>query len=385
MRALIDWLQFTLPRPSELSSELLDDQLFYVFNLLGIPQTEFKMCKTGGNGYKKRTRFQNISVFWDGSPEMGVHVVLTGQGCRAYERWIVEKKPYPLEVDKNGEYDASSVWRGLLGRILKYSDKFSRIDGAIDDFKTYFKLLEIDRKIDEGVCTSLFSESRTIKSRDISTGELKGLTIYLGSVKSDVQIVCYDKYLERKAKDKEFDENISNWNRFECRFKNDHAYQVVKKIMEGNQSLGKYLHSVIHRYFNILQPVKGDTNRSRWGYWKHWARFLGAVEKAEFELVKPEKTLEDSIEAARKQLPRWLARIDEADANIIPELVGLGKTKFTDKDVSDIEVYTANEIAKAYEEAEKFEDEDDQLVSEFNGSRIADRQRDKKNQPYKAD
>lgn len=371
MRSLIDWLQFTLPRPSELSSELMDEQLFYVFDLLRIPQTEFMVCKTGMNGYRKRLRFGNITVLYDGSPEMGIHVIFTGSGCRTYENYMLMKI-------QQGECEEEDVWGSLINRIMEYSDKFTRVDISVDDFKTYFPLNVLAGKLWEGVCTSLFNDFKVISSGKISTGISKGMTIYLGSATSDFQIVCYDKYLERKSKGKELDDSIAAWNRFECRFYDNHAVQAAKKIAAG-EHLGKLVHGTIHKYFNVLQPKKGDSNRSRWPLWNKWARFLGDVEKAKFEFIKPEKTIEDTLNFAKSKLPKVFAKVHAVGGNeMINEIVADGILKFTDMDIYGLEEHM--QLRTVHNQNLEIDEDDDQIRTEFKRRLEVNRDK-KKNQP----
>lgn len=372
MRAVIDWMQFTLPRPSELSSQLVDSQLFYVFDdVLGIPQSDFRESKTGINGYKKRLRFDNITVAYDGSPDMGVHVIFTGQGCRAYEQYCMRKSDQE-------DYDTGDVWKALIERVLIYSNKFSRIDVSIDDFKTYFPLGKIVQKLWDQSCTSLFDKFKVITSGRISSGEQLGLTIYLGSSTSDFQIVAYNKYLERISAGQEIRNGITAWNRWECRHYDVHAVQAATRIASG-EKLGYIAHSKIHKYFNVLQPNYKDSNKSRWELWGTWGRFLGAVEKAPGEFVKPDKTILNTVKYAEDKMSKMFAKVVAyGGQELVDRITAKGVEKLNEEELYQLDMVA--DIRSSLGEV-KFEDEDNQITTEFNRKWFAEKEKKKNNQP----
>ena len=72
VEALIDWFAFTIPTVN----------LSTIFDLLRIPEGNFVQMPKGGLGYKGKLSSGHINIYFDGRPEMGTHIQMTGQGCR---------------------------------------------------------------------------------------------------------------------------------------------------------------------------------------------------------------------------------------------------------------------------------------------------------------
>lgn len=85
-------------------------------------------------------RFGNIQIYYEGhSEDMGIHIHMGGQACREYEEYQVR------------------TWAQLFALIFEQGH-FTRIDIAIDDFKGYFKISAIERKIKTGQLSSKFKK-----------------------------------------------------------------------------------------------------------------------------------------------------------------------------------------------------------------------------------
>ena len=71
---LYDWLSFTTKKhsPEEIVSAL------------GLMSCPFEVVK-GARGYRDRLYFSSISIHFNGRPDMGVWVEMSGQGCRTFE------------------------------------------------------------------------------------------------------------------------------------------------------------------------------------------------------------------------------------------------------------------------------------------------------------
>ena len=71
---LYDWLSFT--SKNHTPEELID--------ALGLSHVNWTVTK-GARGYRDRKYFSCISVHYNGRPDMGVWVEMSGQGCRTFE------------------------------------------------------------------------------------------------------------------------------------------------------------------------------------------------------------------------------------------------------------------------------------------------------------
>ncbi|WP_261788718.1 replication initiation factor domain-containing protein, partial [Lactobacillus taiwanensis] len=174
---------------------VLDTSLKDVIDrIVDLPFEEFTPLEKGRFGYQNQLKWKagHVYVMFTAigditenvriKKETGVHVMITGQGCKQYSM------NHSLET---------------LLRFLSAQEKvnFSRIDLAIDDYQS--KIINYDRihqSAIDGHFTSRWSKWDEINSRQSSTGEFLGRTMYFGSQASDLFCRIYDKSLERKAK-----------------------------------------------------------------------------------------------------------------------------------------------------------------------------------------
>ena len=98
---IYDWLSFT-------SKVHTPDQLIAALGLAHVPWTETK----GARGYRDRKYFSCISIHYNGRPDMGVWVEMSGQGCRTFE-----------SLSKVG-------WEGIFSFIRDNGLKITRLDVA---------------------------------------------------------------------------------------------------------------------------------------------------------------------------------------------------------------------------------------------------------------
>lgn len=117
LTCLFDWIEFTI-------QNLKEDEV--IMQVLKLNPAEFTELPKGRYGYKKQKSFGNISVLYDGMDDMGVHVILSGKGCRQYEAFhqLLE----------------------LLDNIMFHDGKCTRIDLAIDDVSG--KIIPFDKIIE---------------------------------------------------------------------------------------------------------------------------------------------------------------------------------------------------------------------------------------------
>lgn len=71
---LYDWLSFT--SKNHTPEELIE--------ALGLSHVNWTLTK-GARGYRDRKYFSCISIHYNGRPDMGVWVEMSGQGCRTFE------------------------------------------------------------------------------------------------------------------------------------------------------------------------------------------------------------------------------------------------------------------------------------------------------------
>jgi phage replication initiation protein len=252
MKSLIDWCSFTVADRNALAE---------VFSVMGISLNTFVQVQKGKNYYKVQHRFGNIIILSDGMPGMGIHVEMSGQGCR--------------------EFDASSGrWRDLLSRIIKVGGRFSRIDAALDDHKGHFSLDEIEGKVQRREVRTRFKQIRGINDYNLSDeSSHDGKTIYFGSAKSEIQVRIYDKAAQQKAE--------GTWIRTEVVCRNRHANMLARYICETD-NLGGIIGGILKNYLAFIDP-SADSNRARWPVSSWWNKFQGAVERVKLTIKRKVK------------------------------------------------------------------------------------------------
>lgn len=281
---LVDWLQFTI------KTESLDA----VYKILGIDDSEFSEMPTGLYSYKKRKACGNIWVMYDGMPDMGIHVQISGQGCREYETY------------HNGN------WFELFKMLIEIGANVTRLDIAIDDIcfneaKPYFTVRQLIRKAKRGECRTKWKSGIRQEKFDFGSGKSKGDTLYCGSNSSLIQLVIYEKDHERKNNDIEIEENLTTWNRCELRLYDDRADEAVQWVVRG-YPVGKLAFGILSNYINFVDRTN-DTNKARWPVSKFWRDFLNDAEKLSLARKAPDKTIESKMTWIDKQVKPTLAEI----------------------------------------------------------------------------
>ncbi len=181
---LIDWISFTFPSFDQ-------SYLNQVYDLLNMYSDDFIQMPSGAHGYKSMLRCGDISILYNGAIGMGIHVMMTGNGCRQYETRNCKK------------------WDTLFQKVFDLQGNFTRIDVAIDDYSGKITLPMIQDKIERREIKSRFKLARHMGSIELNTNayETAGNTIYFGSSLSKIMIRIYDKGKEQKIN--------KRWIRFE--------------------------------------------------------------------------------------------------------------------------------------------------------------------------
>jgi phage replication initiation protein len=300
--ALADWFEFTSPENLPLSDLIPNsDKLDW----LDLPY--------GRYGYKKGQMSGHITVYSAGhSPGMGIHVVMTGEGCR--------------ELEANGLTD----WQGYTAYLLSLGCHFSRLDVAFDDrcgvldmvvirravegvsFTSRWRSVEVHTKssVKKGasravVGSSSFPEDRGLPGCTVSSAGTKSLvqsgnTIYFGSKKSDAQLRIYDKGLEQGVQD--------HWVRVELELRNERAQLVAQEYSKPEADMVCVLVGVLRSYLDFKEP--GTSNQmTRWQTVDWWLSFCSGLEKVKLSIQPIKRTMASVIQWVRHQVAPSLALI----------------------------------------------------------------------------
>ena len=327
----IDWLEFTV----------LDSQLPIVLDTMGLEWEDFTQLPKGRFGYHNQYKWsggniylmftanndKNITVKTKIKTKTGVHVMLTGQGCRQYA----------------AKQDLLFLIRRLY--VLNKRVNFTRIDLAIDDRES--KLLDYDHIHDAAIAgnfTSRWSKWDEVTSRQTSTNEYLGRTMCFGSQASDLFCRVYDKSLERK---KNSDEDIpTKWTRLEIVYRKDRATKLVEFLIKGDKPLGHALRGTLRQYLRFLTPITNDKNKARWPSVQWWEDLLAGVDKLQLTIKKEARTIEDMTAWVDKQIAPTIATIikaQEGDMSWLRKIIVDGSTRLKQRHKDAIYQYLNKE------------------------------------------
>lgn len=329
---LVDWLQFTL------HSTALPE----VYDLIGIPETDFVDMPTGRYSYAARKSCGGISIMYQGRDGMGIHVEFEGQGCRQYETY----------------YDVP--WEVLFARIVDAGGDFSRLDLAIDEHrfgndKPYWQVKQLVRKTKQGHARSKFRTANRIEKINMGDGSSGGDTIYFGSAQSDIQFRAYQKDLERLGAGFDLLEGLTTWNRFEVQLADVRARNAVLACLEG-RTADHLVNGIIRQYLNFCNPG-GDSNKARWPVCSWWDDYLGDAVKLRLAEKAPDKTIERKKEWIDRQVSPTLAEIWVAEGSPglewLGEYINRGLDRMTDQQWARADNYAAAQRRERTEREEQ--------------------------------
>lgn len=253
-RIIIDYLTFVSKSDSR-------DTLI---KLLGLEDRTFIRTK-GWYGYSQQLYYDGIHILYDGTPDMGVCVEMSGQGCRNFEKW------------GTGDY------LEIFSYINNNTDvNITRLDIAYDDFTGLLDFETLVRDIEEENYVSRFREFpvERIYSKEVKK---RSFTIYCGSRSSEIMFRIYDKRAEQKAF------NLDHWLRFEIQLRRNRASVFIKMLLQGFELQSLYA-GVIKNYLRFVVRSDTDCNLSRSDTAPYWSNFLGEVDKVSLFVAESDYT-----------------------------------------------------------------------------------------------
>ena len=321
----IDWLEFTI----------LNSQLHEVMKTMELKWDDFSKLSKGKFGYNNQIKWSDGSIFIMFTakdedvnestlinPKSGVHVMITGKGCRQYsvnhDLILLIKRLYSLP------------------RV-----NFSRIDLAIDDFES--KIINYDRIHEaaiNGHFTSRWSKWDEINSRQTSDNHFLGRTMYFGSQVSEIFCRIYDKTLERKAKSDET-EIPKNWTRLEMVYRKERATKLVDFLINKNMPIGYVLRGTLKHYLRFILPST-DQNKARWRTTAWWEELLSSVDRLQLTVKKEARTIDDMTAWIDQQISPTLSAIlkaQEGDLGWLRSILAKGSKRLTQKHKDAINQY----------------------------------------------
>lgn len=315
LRTLVDWVQVTFKNEQDYKK---------ILDILRMKEDDF-IEVNGLYQYRKALYHDGIFILYDGNEEMGVHLQISGKGCRTYEGYNLH------------------TWSELFGQFLWYDGKFTRIDLAIDDFHGYFSIPQVIRKIKRVEFVSKFKKAYRIEQINLENGQSEGNTVYFGSASSKLQIRMYEKNHERRNKGYKLEDGITCWNRTELQLRDERAnvaahlisadYFRNRGIIEetNEKTIEKYAAGILKNYLRFVVRNENDRNKHRWKTCKWWEEFTQGVERIKLSEKAPDRTVEQVINWLSKQTAISLAMVDLVEKGIIEKLIEEGRERFKDK------------------------------------------------------
>lgn len=238
--------------------------------------------ESGFYGYIGTFQLDQIKVFYSKSGDnRGILVEMSGKGCRQFESFLKAR---------------NKTWVDFFQDCLNHHGKFSRIDLAIDDKKTYFSIPVLLEKVRKGEAISRFRKTDYNGSLGIKDGENGGTTLYFGSKKSEAYLCFYEKNFEQAEKYNIPIEDMEDWNRYELRLKNERAQKAVSSIMKTGDFLDISM-QIVNNYIRFVDSEE-DKPRHKWKTSDFWQAFIGDFGRLSL-FMKPEEDFYDKTK-------RWL-------------------------------------------------------------------------------
>lgn len=295
---MIDWLEFTV---KNVELEIL------ITEVLKLPIDDFTELPKGRFGYSTQLRWVGgdlvilYNTFIDDEGEsvetvadpMGIHVLITGKGCRFYE--------------------AVTSLTSLIKKLdeMKIINKVTRIDLALDDVEGEFISYErVQAAVINGDFTSRWSQWREVTERLTKDNSYTGRTLYLGSPSSELFCRVYDKTLERRSNDPNAD-IPEHWTRLEAVYHKERANQLAKHI-RGGSDVGQLLRQTLNQYVRFLVHQEDDTNKARWESVDWWDHLIGQVGTLQLTVKKASKSIEEMEGWVAQQIGPSLATLMKA-------------------------------------------------------------------------
>lgn len=302
----IDWLSFTLTSVTD-----IDD----VLEMLGYTRMDFDNMAHGGKGYKSMVKLSGypIYIMYDGNPDMGIHVDVSGSAIsellRSFSTTLKISTPFGgYAYDKDID---STFMMELLHRIRSIG-QITRIDLAVDDIGcNYFDTDDIVYLYFEQQIVSKFRNMKNVVESEIS-GQKTGHTLYFGSRKSDIFLRIYDKRLEQNKKLNGSGLPLIDypWIRWELELKGERATSVADMLLSG-KPVGEITIGLLNNYVRIINL--DNNNRSRCTTYPAWLMFIDGIKPLKLYVPHEDKTIDDKKRWVKNQVMPTLAAIIMSD------------------------------------------------------------------------
>ena len=331
MEALIDWLSFTVKEyegKTATAKSVIEDILNFDMNV-------FKVMN-GGYGYKKQFYYNNIKIYFDGKENMGVHVLMSGEGVRCLEA-------------SNG-----FNWNDFLYLLLNwFNARITRMDAAIDDKEGVLDLQLLEEKMRKAEVVSKWKYGHPMGRIKLATGGIEGHTLYFGEFKSDIFCRFYDKREKEKEKYKKQGKELpEHWIRCELEMHKEIAHNFATQYagLGNRKPLGQLFIEILNNYMRVTDKADG-INRYEWENCEMWDAFIHTTEKLALTTKPMEKKVEDLYTWVKQSVSPSLFVLFKAaygDMDFFHELVKEGSHRLSKKHIQMLVEYENRPMGVPY-------------------------------------
>ncbi|WP_029423599.1 replication initiation factor domain-containing protein [Alicyclobacillus macrosporangiidus] len=277
-RALVDWVSITFPW----------DDPGRAIQAIGLEADRPEREGRGRHGYRFMLDFGDAWVMWGGRDGMGVHAVLSGDGCRRMEQ-------------KAGWKESLATWRSLRGRIR-------RLDVALDVYH-----LDVAKRASEAILGGLVKTRwrayQIVQSGSVHGDTREGLTVYFGSPQSLVRCRLYDKAAQMGTD--------GTWHRIELQTRDERAEAVAEHVAAG-RPIGELLAGILRHYLTI---------QAEW-----WEELLGKTESIVLATERPARKIDEVRDWFVRNMAPTLSLVFEhqgGDVDWLYDIIHQGRARRT--------------------------------------------------------
>lgn len=297
--ASVDWLGFSFPDgtgPEEVAERLGPEG--------------WSVMPRGWLGYRQGLVRGNCRILFDGAEGMGVHVEVSGQGCRELEGGGIVQD-----------------WQTFLGGLLEAGASVSRLDVAVDDFAGHVRLDRVVEGIESGTVVSRYRTWKLETSGSLGDSGSQGRTVYFGSAQSDTRVRIYDKLREQIGRGVPAESLPESWVRVELQARDAKAESMARLLVErGVSVIGPVLRALLD-----FKEAGTCAQRERWASTAWWSAFLGSLEKVRLTVAGVVRTAAHVYGWLRKQIAPALAvvwALSGGETAVLSELVEHGRERW---------------------------------------------------------
>lgn len=382
----IDWLKVRFDGEFKPTSD--PDWIYRpIFDAMNIDPLLFNP-RRGVTGYTRGYQYSShINVFAGGPKTLSKEgketwvLELTGQGCREFEKYVVNGGPCGLadvDIDPFTAQDFQAMyadpihlgWTKLIDAILLCGGRCTRIDIPTDDLDNLVPLPELKEKIQNHVFTSSLRSVKVDKSAlpkdetegfdapaHYQTSAKGGWTATLGTRES-FQVVIYDKKAEIEAHHPEWGNICDHWVRFEVRFYHEQAFNILwqldKAFKEGRMAVHRFIVGSLGSLLDVKEK-RTKSHKEVFPTWDKWKEFIKIG--TEFQRIPPAKEhniLKRNALWLKDDTVRAFFRVAACYPDKIPQICAYlilnGIYRSDNSDLFIINEYLANKNRKPYPE-----------------------------------